>query len=203
MNPIAIGVIVLIVFMVLSMAVKIVSEYERGGIFRLGRLVGARGPGLFLIIPFIDRMVKVDLRVVTMDIPPEEAVTRDNVNIRIGAIVYFRVVDAVTATIKVLDHISETSKLSLDAFRKILIQSERSELVHLDEVSKTLQGTIDKQTRSFGVEVTGVELKEMNFGEKYKCNVCGNEASVMKVGGGTIVCCGQEMVKIGHGFVSS
>jgi len=103
MNPIAIGVIVLAVLIIASMAIKIVTEYERGVIFRLGRLVGAKGPGFFLIIPFVDRMVKVDLRVVTMDVPSQEVITRDNVTVRVNAVVYFRVVDPESSVVKVLD----------------------------------------------------------------------------------------------------
>ena len=105
-------VVVIIVLIIVPMAVKIVTEYERGVIFRLGRLVGARGPGLFLIIPFIDRMVKVDLRVVTMDVPSQEVITKDNVTVRVNAVVYFRVVDPEASVVKVLDHIRATSQIS-------------------------------------------------------------------------------------------
>ena len=93
MNPVIIGVIVVVVLIIIPMTVKIVQEYERGVVFRLGRLVGAKGPGLFLIIPFIDRMMKVDLRVITMDVPSQEVITKDNVTVRVNAVVYFRVVD--------------------------------------------------------------------------------------------------------------
>jgi regulator of protease activity HflC (stomatin/prohibitin superfamily) len=106
MSPIAIGVIALVILILIPMAVKIVTEYERGVIFRLGRLVGARGPGLFLIIPFVDKMTKVDLRVVTMDVPPQEVITKDNVTVRVNAVVFFRVVDPEASVVKVLDHIS-------------------------------------------------------------------------------------------------
>ena len=109
MSPIAIGVIVVVVIILLAMAVKIVAEYERGVIFRLGRLVGARGPGLFVIIPFIDRMVKVDLRVITMDVPPQDVITKDNVTVRVNAVVYFRVVDPEASVVRVLDFIRATS----------------------------------------------------------------------------------------------
>src|SRR3990167_4245264 len=105
MNPIAIGVIVLVALLILPMSVKVVPEYERGVLFRLGRLVGQRGPGLFLIIPFVDRMVKVDLRVVTMDVPSQEVITKDNVTVRVNAVVYFRVVNPSDSVVKVLDHI--------------------------------------------------------------------------------------------------
>ena len=147
-----------------SMAVKIVPEYQRGVILRLGRLIGAKGPGLFLIIPFVDRMVKVDLQVVTMDIPSQEVVTRDNCNVQAGATIKFRVVDPEAATVKVLDHIRETSQASQAVFRNLLKQSARNELeYHLDEVSKTLRSSIDKETRTWGVEVIEVELKKISF----------------------------------------
>jgi len=164
MSPIVIGIIVLVIFILIPMAVKIVAEYERGVIFRLGRLVGARGPGLFLIIPFVDRMVKVDLRVVEMNIPSQEIVTRDNVNVYADARIKFRVVDPVLATIKVLDHIRATSEVSQSVFRNLLNQSERNELVNLHEVNTALHSSIDNETRAWGVEVTNVEIKKMAFG---------------------------------------
>jgi len=195
-TAIAIGIIVLAVLILIPMAIKSLPEYERGVIFRLGRLIGAKGPGLFLIIPLIDRMIKVDIRVIKMDIPSQEVVTRDNVHVQAGATIYFKVADPVAATVKVLDHIGATSKVSQDAFRNLLIQSERNELVHHDRVSETLKESIDKETRKWGVEVTEVELKKMYFGENYRCNVCGKEVAVTKVGDGTLICCGQEMGKI-------
>ena len=152
-----------IVLTLLPMAIKIVAEYERGVTFRLGRLIGAKGPGLFLIIPFIDRVVKVDLRVVTMDIPSVEVVTRDSVNVQADVTIKFKVVDPIVATIKVLDHIQETSQASQAALRNLLIQSARNELVPLDKVSETLQRSIDKETRTWGVEMVEVELKKMTF----------------------------------------
>ena len=109
MSPIFIGVIILAVFIILPMSIKIVPEYERGVLFRLGRLVGQRGPGFFLIIPFVDRMVKVDLRVITMDVPSQEVITKDNVTVRVNAVVYFRVVTPEDSVVKVLDHIRATS----------------------------------------------------------------------------------------------
>lgn len=164
MNPIVIGAIVLFLLIILPMAIKIVTEYERGVIFRLGRLVGARGPGLFFIIPFVDRMMKVDLRVVEMDIPSQEIATRDNVNVYADARIKFRVVDPVLATIKVLDHIGATSEVSQSVFRNLLNQSERNELVNLHEVNTALHSSIDKETRTWGVEVVEVEVKNMAFG---------------------------------------
>src|SRR4030042_6719518 len=105
-------IIVIVLLIVLPASIKIVKEYERGVIFRLGRLVGAKGPGLFLIIPFVDRMIKVDLRGVTMDVPSQEVITRDNVTVRVNAVVYFRVVNPESSVVKVLDHIRATSQIS-------------------------------------------------------------------------------------------
>jgi len=122
-------VVAIIVLIIISMSVKIVTEYERGVIFRLGRLIGARGPGLFLIIPFVDRMIKVDLRVVTMDVPPQEVITKDNVTVRVNAVVYFRVVDPEAAVVKVLDHIRATSQISQTTLRNVLGQGELDELL--------------------------------------------------------------------------
>ncbi len=162
MTPIILVIVALLI--IIPMAVKIVAEYERGVIFRLGQPVGAWGPGLFFIIPFVDRMVKVDLRVVEMDIPSLEAVTRDNMNVYADARIKFRVVDPVLATIKVLDHIRATSEVSQSVFRNLLNQSERNELVNLHEVNTALQSSIDNETRAWGVEVTKVEIKKMAFG---------------------------------------
>jgi len=193
MSPIVIGIIVLAVLILIPMALKILPEYQRGVIFRIGRLVGTKGPGLLFIIPLIDRMVKVDLRMVTMDMPSQEAITKDNVTVRVDAVVRFKVVDPVAATIKTLDHIRATSEVSQDTLHNLLIQSARDELVHVDELNKTLQGSIDRQTRAWGVEVTEVELKRMYYGENYRCGVCGKEVPVTKVGEGTLSCCSHEM----------
>ncbi len=166
MNPIVIGVIVLILLILLPMAIKIVQEYERGVIFRLGRLVGARGPGLFFIIPFIDRMVKVDLRVVTMDVPSQEVITKDNVTVRVNAVVYFRVVDPESSVVKVLDHIRATSQISQTTLRNVLGQTELDELLaQRDKLNQMLQHIIDQQTDPWGVKVSTVEIKEVELPE--------------------------------------
>jgi regulator of protease activity HflC (stomatin/prohibitin superfamily) len=147
-------------------AVKIVREYERGVIFRLGRLVGARGPGLFIIIPFVDRMVKMDLRVVTMDVPHQEVITRDNVTVRVNAVVYFRVIDPEFAVVKVLDHIRATSQISQTTLRNVLGQSELDELLsQREKLNQMLQKIIDEHTDPWGVKVTTVEIKEVELPE--------------------------------------
>lgn len=149
--------------------VKIVREYERGVIFRLGRLVGARGPGLFIIIPFVDRMVKVDLRVVTMDVPHQEVITKDNVTVRVNAVVYFRVIDPESAVVKVLDHIRATSQISQTTLRNVLGQSELDELLtQREKLNQMLQKIIDEHTDPWGVKVTAVEIKEVELAEMMK-----------------------------------
>ena len=169
MNPILIAVIVVVLLIIIPMAVKIVTEYERGVIFRLGRLVGARGPGLFLIIPFIDRMVKVDLRVVTMDVPSQEVITKDNVTVRVNAVVYFRVVDPESSVVKVLDHIRATSQISQTTLRNILGQSELDELLmQREKLNQMLQKIIDEHTDPWGVKVSTVEIKEVELAEEMK-----------------------------------
>ncbi len=166
MDWIPIALIVFGVLIILMMAVKIVTEYERGVIFRLGRLVGAKGPGFFLIIPFVDRMVKVDLRVVTMDVPSQEVITRDNVTVRVNAVVYFRVVDPEASVVKVLDHIRATSQISQTTLRNVLGQSELDELLaSREKLNQMLQKIIDEHTDPWGVKVSTVEIKEVELAE--------------------------------------
>jgi len=166
---VGIGIAAFIVLILIMMAVKVVAEYERGVIFRLGRLVGARGPGLFFIIPFIDRMVKVDLRVVTMDVPSQEVITKDNVTVRVNAVIYFRVVDPESSVVKVLDHIRATSQISQTTLRNVLGQSELDELLSKREkLNLMLQKIIDEQTDPWGVKVSIVEIKEVELAEEMK-----------------------------------
>jgi regulator of protease activity HflC (stomatin/prohibitin superfamily) len=168
-TTILIVIIAFAVLLVLSMAIKIVTEFERGVIFRLGRLVGAKGPGLFLIIPFVDRMVKVDLRVVTMDVPSQEVITKDNVTVRVNAVVYFRVVDPESSVVKVLDHIRATSQISQTTLRNVLGQSELDELLsQREKLNQALQKIIDEHTDPWGVKVSTVEIKEVELAEEMK-----------------------------------
>lgn len=164
--PILIGIAVLALFILIPAAVKIVPEYERGVLFRLGRLVGQRGPGLFLIIPFIDRMVKVDLRVITMDVPSQEVITKDNVTVRVNAVIYFRVVDPEASVVKVLDHIRATSQISQTTLRNVLGQSELDELLaSREKLNQMLQQIIDEHTDPWGIKVSTVEIKEVELAE--------------------------------------
>src|SRR4030043_68883 len=168
-NTILIGIFVVILLIILPTAIKIVTEYERGVIFRLGRLVGAKGPGLFFIIPFIDRMIKVDLRVVTMDVPSQEVITKDNVTVRVNAVIYFRVVDPESSVVKVLDHIRATSQISQTTLRNVLGQSELDELLtKREKLNQMLQKIIDEQTDPWGVKVSIVEIKEVELAEEMK-----------------------------------
>ena len=169
MTPIIWGVIGLLLVMLLPMTVKIVTEYERGVIFRLGRLLGAKGPGFFLIIPFVDRMVKVDLRVITMDVPPQEVITKDNVTVRVNAVVYFRVVDPESSVVKVLDYVRATSQISQTTLRNVLGQSELDELLtQREKLNQMLQKIIDEHTDPWGIKVSMVEIKEVELAEQMK-----------------------------------
>lgn len=163
------GLLLLAVFAVASSAIKIVQEYERGVIFRLGRLVGAKGPGLFFIVPIIDRMVKVDLRVVTLDVPAQEVITKDNVTVKVNAVAYFRVVDPSRAIVAVEDFRRATFQISQTSLRSVLGQSELDELlVHRDAINQKLQQIIDEQTEPWGVKVSIVEVKDVELPENMK-----------------------------------
>lgn len=153
----------------LPAAIKILREYERGVIFRLGRLTGTKGPGIFVIIPFVDRMVKVDLRVITMDVPYQEVITKDNVTVKVNAVVYFRVLDPESSVIKVLDFIRATSQISQTTLRSVLGQSELDDLLsQREKLNQILQKTIDEQTDPWGIKVTTVEIKEVELAETMK-----------------------------------
>ena len=169
MDYIWIVIIAVIAIIFIGMAVKVVPEYERGVLFRLGRLVGARGPGIFVIIPFIDRMVKVDLRVVTMDVPSQEVITKDNVTVRVNAVVFFRVVNPEDSVVKVLDHIRATSQIAQTTLRNVLGQSELDELlIQREKLNQMLQKIIDEHTDPWGVKVSTVEIKEVELTEEMK-----------------------------------
>jgi regulator of protease activity HflC (stomatin/prohibitin superfamily) len=159
----AVAVPLLIIFL---SAVRIVQEYERGVIFRLGRVQGAKGPGLFFIIPIIDRMVKVNLQTVTMDIPPQEAISKDNVTVRVNAVTYFNVVDPVKATINIQDYIFATSQIAQTTLRSIIGSIDLDELlINRDDVNVRLQQIIDDLTNPWGIKVTLVEVKDVELPE--------------------------------------
>lgn len=159
-------IIALVVIILLSAAIKVVQEYERGGVFRLGRFVGLRGPGLIIIIPFIERMRKVDLRVITMDVPQQECMTMDNVTVTVDAVIYFRVVAADDAILKVLDYIKATSLLAATTLRNVVGQSELDELLaHRDRLNDKIQVVVDEGTNPWGIKVSMVEVKDVELPE--------------------------------------
>jgi len=158
------GFIGLIVLMLLFSAIKVVQEYERGVVFRLGRFVGAKGPGLFFIIPFIDRMMKIDLRTITLDVPAQEAITRDNVTIKVNAVVYFRVMEPGKAVIQVEDYRRATWQIAQTTLRNVIGQSELDELLsNREKVNNELQRIIDEQTEPWGIKVSLVEVKDVEL----------------------------------------
>jgi len=157
-------IIAVVVIILLSAAIKIVREYERGGVFRLGRFVGLRGPGLVLIIPFIENMRKLDLRVITMDVPQQECITVDNVTVRVDAVIYFRVVDAADAILKVLDYIKATSLLAATTLRNVVGQSTLDELLgQRDRLNEKIQVVVDEGTNPWGIKVSMVEVKDVQL----------------------------------------
>ena len=162
MNWFVYFIIAVVVVILLSAAIKIVREYERGGVFRLGRWVGLRGPGLVLIIPFVENMRKIDLRVITMDVPEQECITLDNVTVRVDAVIYFRVVDAAEAILKVLDYIKATSLLAQTTLRNVVGQSTLDELLgQRDRLNEKIQLVVDEGTNPWGIKVSMVEVKDV------------------------------------------
>lgn len=160
------GIIVLGVIMLLSQALKVVQEYERGGVFRLGRFVGLRGPGLIFLIPFIERMRKVDIRVITMDVPQQECMTLDNVTVTVDAVVYFRVVDAAAAILKVSNYVKATHLLAQTTLRNTVGQSPLDDLLSQRErLNEKMQKVVDEGTDPWGIKVSMVETKEVQLPE--------------------------------------
>jgi regulator of protease activity HflC (stomatin/prohibitin superfamily) len=166
MNILGSGALTIILFIIilLAYAIRILREYERGVIFRLGRLIGAKGPGLILLIPIIDKMVKVSLRVVTMDVPEQDIITKDNVTVRVNAVVYFRVMDPIKAIIAVENFLYATSMISQTTLRAVLGQAELDTLLsERDKVNEQLQLIIDEDTEPWGIKVVKVEVKNVDL----------------------------------------
>src|SRR5437764_2834519 len=162
-------VIFVLASIVVPQAIRILREYERGVVFRLGKLLAAKGPGLILLIPVVDRMVKMDLRVVTIDVSKQEVMTRDNVPATVDAVVYFRVVDPIAAVVKVENFWKATSLIAQTTLRSVLGQAELDELLaHRDKINQTLQEIIDRQTDPWGIKVTSVEIKDVALPEGMK-----------------------------------
>ena len=158
----AVAGVVILLLLVLPAAIKVVNQYERGVVLRLGRLIGIKSPGLNLIIPFIDRMVRVDTRVVTMDVPEQEIITRDNVTVKVNAVVYLRVINAEDAILQVADYIRATSLIAQTTLRSVLGQSQLDELLaERDKINARLQQIVDEQTDPWGIKVSAVEVKDV------------------------------------------
>jgi regulator of protease activity HflC (stomatin/prohibitin superfamily) len=156
--------VVFIVIVVIASAVRILREYERGVIFRLGRLIDVKGPGLILLIPFADRMVKVSLRTITMDVPPQDVITRDNVSVKINAVIYFRVIDASKAIVEVEDYLYATSQIAQTTLRATAGQAELDQiLAQREDINRELQRVIDEQTEPWGIKVSVVEVKNVDL----------------------------------------
>ncbi|HEV2210297.1 MAG TPA: slipin family protein [Verrucomicrobiae bacterium] len=158
----AVVVILILLAIIVPQTIRILREYERGVIFRLGKLLGAKGPGLIMLFPIVDRMVKMDLRVVTIDVAKQEVMTRDNVPVTVDAVVYFRVIDPIAAVVKVENFWKATSLIAQTTLRSVLGQGELDELLaHRDKINQTLQEIIDRQTDPWGIKVTSVEVKDV------------------------------------------
>ncbi|NTW11432.1 MAG: slipin family protein [Chlorobiaceae bacterium] len=158
--------LLILVAVFLFYTVKILREYERGVIFRLGRVIQAKGPGMIILLPLIDRMIKVDLRTVTLDVPSQDIITRDNVSVKVSAVVYFRVVDPVKAIIDVADFHFATSQLAQTTLRSVCGQGELDHLLsERDEINDVIQNILDKDTEPWGVKVSKVEVKEIDLPE--------------------------------------
>jgi regulator of protease activity HflC (stomatin/prohibitin superfamily) len=164
MEIVAIVIPLILILLVIASGVRIINEYENGIVFRLGRYAGTRGPGLNLIIPIVDRMVVVDLRIVARDVPPQDVITRDNVSVKVNAVIYFRVVQANKAIIQVEDYLYATSQLAQTTLRSVLGQVELDELLSAREkINQHLQEILDRQTEAWGIKVANVEVKHIDL----------------------------------------
>jgi regulator of protease activity HflC (stomatin/prohibitin superfamily) len=160
------AIIAIVVVFVLYATIKILREYERGVVFTLGRYTGTKGPGLFLLLPFVQQMVKVDLRVVVDEVPPQDVISRDNVSVKVNAVIYFRVVDAERAVIQVRDYLAATSQLAQTTLRWVLGKHDLdSMLAERDRLNADIQEVLDKQTEAWGIKVSNVEIKRIDLNE--------------------------------------
>ncbi len=168
MNPLMVFLVVFILLIIIS-AIKILKEYERGVIFRLGRLVGSRGPGLIILIPFIERMVKISLRTVVMDVPPQDVITKDNVSVQVNAVLYFRVINPEKSVVEVENYLFATSQLAQTTLRSVVGQVELDELLmERDKINSQLQTIIDDHSDPWGIKVSMVEVKHIDLPEEMK-----------------------------------
>ncbi|MGH7776377.1 MAG: slipin family protein [Candidatus Dormibacterales bacterium] len=159
------AVVVFIIIVLAATSIRLAAEYVRGVVFRLGRLIALKGPGIFLIIPFgVDRLVKVDLRVITLEVPPQEVITLDNVTVKVNAVIYFQVIDARAAVTRVLNYVNSTSQFAQTTLRAVLGQSSLDELLsNRDKINQNLQRIIDEQTEPWGIKVSVVEVKDVEL----------------------------------------
>jgi regulator of protease activity HflC (stomatin/prohibitin superfamily) len=158
------AIVIFLILMFLFMAIKVLNEYERGVIFRLGRIIDHKGPGIIILIPIVDRMVRVSLRIVAMDVPPQDVITRDNVSVKVSAVIYFRVMDPTKAVIEVENYLYATSQLSQTTLRSVCGQSELDELLSArDKINMQIQEILDSHTEPWGVKVTMVEVKQIDL----------------------------------------
>lgn len=165
MTPL-ISIFVFAVIALLASAIKILNEYERGVIFTLGRYTGTKGPGLILVIPFLQKMMKVDMRVIVMDVPTQDVISRDNVSVKVNAVVYFRVVDAGKATLQVEQYYAATSQLAQTTLRSVLGQHELDDmLTERDKLNQDIQAILDRHTDAWGIKVSNVEIKHVDLDE--------------------------------------
>ena len=165
----ALAFIVVIVILLLISAIRILNEYERGVIFRLGRLIGSKGPGLVLLIPIVDRLQKISLRTIVLDVPPQDVITRDNVSVQVNAVIYFRVMDPNKSVVEVENYLFATSQLTQTTLRSILGQVELDDLLsERDKINKELQNIIDRHTDPWGIKVSMVEIKHVDLPQEMK-----------------------------------
>ncbi len=162
--PLTLIIPAILLLYILASSIRILNEYERGVVFRLGRMVGVRGPGLILLIPFIEKMQKVSLRTIVMDVPPQDVITQDNVSIKVNAVIYFRVVQPDKAIIEVENFLMATSQISQTTLRSVLGQSELDDILsQRDKINHRLQQIIDSQTEPWGIKVSNVEVKQIDL----------------------------------------
>jgi len=162
-------VLVVLVVMFLASAIRILNEYERGVIFRLGRVIDTKGPGLIILIPVVDRMIKVDMRTITMDVPPQDVITRDNISIKVNAVVYFKVMEANDAVINVENYLYATSQLAQTTLRSVCGQVELDELLsQREKINLQIQEILDRSTEPWGIKVSHVEVKQIDLPEEMK-----------------------------------
>ena len=162
-------VLVVLVVMFLASAIRILNEYERGVIFRLGRVIDTKGPGLIILIPVVDRMIKVDMRTITMDVPPQDVITRDNISIKVNAVVYFKVMEANDAVINVENYLYATTQLAQTTLRSVCGQVELDELLsQREKINLQIQEILDRSTEPWGIKVSHVEVKQIDLPEEMK-----------------------------------